>query len=66
MHEHSIQTHEAVDPVCGMKVDKHDAEADQLTSEYEGTTYYFCSHECELAFDDDPERYLDPLYKPSM
>ena len=64
MHEHPLEPHQAVDPVCGLKVDKYDAESDQFTSEYEGEMYYFCSHECELEFDDDPERYLDPLYVP--
>ncbi len=64
MHEHQLEPHQAVDPVCGLKVDKYDAQSDQFTSEFEGEMYYFCSHECELEFDDDPERYMDPLYEP--
>jgi YHS domain-containing protein len=53
----------AIDPVCGMEVD---AERAQLTSDYEGVTYYFCSRGCKLDFDEDPARYLDPGYQPSM
>lgn len=45
----------AKDPVCGMMVDEEKAVA---TSEYKGETYYFCSHDCKVAFDKDPERYL--------
>jgi Cu+-exporting ATPase len=52
----------ATDPVCGMSVDTETA---QHTSEHAGTTYYFCSRGCKLDFDDDPERYLDPDYRPS-
>jgi Cu+-exporting ATPase len=53
----------AKDPVCGMDVEREGA---QLTSEHEGTTYYFCSRGCKLDFDEDPARYLDPDYQPSM
>ncbi len=53
----------AVDPVCGMEVDTEGAE---LTSEYEGKTYYFCSRGCKLDFEEDPPRYLDPNYQPHM
>jgi YHS domain-containing protein len=51
----------AIDPVCGMHVDKATA---QHTAEHNGTTYYFCSRGCMLDFQDDPERYLDPSYRP--
>ncbi len=53
----------AKDPVCGMDVGTENA---QHTSEYQGTQYYFCSRGCKLDFDEDPERYLDPAYEPSM
>jgi P-type Cu+ transporter len=53
----------ATDPVCGMEVQVEDA---QLTSEFEGVTYYFCSRGCKLDFDEDPAHYLDPDYQPSM
>jgi YHS domain-containing protein len=45
----------AIDPVCGMEVETEGA---QLTFEYQGATYYFCSKGCLLDFKDDPERYL--------
>ncbi len=53
----------ATDPVCGMQVT---IEGAQHTSEYQGTTYYFCARGCKLDFEDDPERVLDPAYEPSM
>jgi Cu+-exporting ATPase len=53
----------ATDPVCGMEVQ---IEGAQLTSQLEGVTYYFCSRGCKLDFDEDPARYLDPGYQPSM
>jgi YHS domain-containing protein len=53
----------AKDPVCGMEVETEGA---QLTSDYKGTTYYFCGRGCKLDFDEDPEKYLDPDYQPSM
>jgi Cu+-exporting ATPase len=53
----------AIDPVCGMEVDTDGA---QLTVEHEGTTYYFCGKGCLLDFQDEPEKYLAPGYKPGM
>lgn len=37
-----------------------------LYSTYKGTDYFFCGKGCKLEFDEDPERYLDPSYVPSM
>lgn len=54
------------DPVCGMSVEPLRAEANGLMAEHEGKTYYFCGRGCLLEFRDDPERYLDPDYQPSM
>ncbi len=45
----------AVDPVCGMNVDKATAKA---TFDYKGTTYYFCGQGCKDAFAKEPEKYL--------
>ena len=36
------------------------------TTEYHGETYYFCGKGCRLEFEDDPEKYFDPDYVPSM
>jgi Cu+-exporting ATPase len=52
----------AKDPVCGMDVDT----STDLKLEYEGKTYYFCGRGCMLDFKEDPEKFLDPDYKPSM
>jgi YHS domain-containing protein len=46
----------AIDPVCGMEVEEETA---ATTTEYEGTTYYFCSLGCEQEFDENPEAFLD-------
>ena len=46
----------AIDPVCGMTVDPTTA---RRTSEYQGTTFYFCSPSCKKAFDADPASYVD-------
>lgn len=43
-----------IDPVCGMKVDEKKT---KLKSEHEGTTFYFCSASCKVAFDEDPHKY---------
>ncbi len=45
----------AKDPVCGMNVDERTAPA---KSEYKGQTYYFCAQGCKVAFDREPERYV--------
>ena len=54
------------DPVCGMDVDPQTARAKGLTIDYEGREFLFCSKGCFLEFSDDPARYLDPRYVPSM
>lgn len=36
----------AVDPICGMTVQK----ATAIKGEYEGQTYYFCSPHCQKIF----------------
>ena len=56
----------AIDPVCGMTVDPQSAEGEGLATEHDGTKYYFCGRGCLLEFRDDPEKYLDPAYEPSM
>ena len=56
----------AVDPVCGMHVNPEIATAQGLSSEHAGQTYFFCGKGCKLDFDEDPPRFLDPDYVPSM
>jgi YHS domain-containing protein len=45
------------DPVCEMDVDEGDAPR----SEYEGSTFYFCSQECKDRFDLEPAHYADTV-----
>jgi len=42
------------DPVCNMQVDEQTAAG---RSQYQGQTYYFCSHDCKEKFDRNPEQY---------
>lgn len=44
------------DPVCGMTVNPETAAA---SYEHRGTVYYFCATGCKIAFEKDPEKYLD-------
>ncbi len=46
----------AVDPVCGMKVEKDKAAA---SVEYEGDVYYFCGAMCQRKFEENPEKYVE-------
>ncbi len=50
------ESHTAIDPVCGMTVDKH---AGKPTHVHAGHTYYFCAEGCRTKFAADPARYLD-------
>jgi YHS domain-containing protein len=54
------------DPVCGMTVDPDQAREKGLTLNYEGTEYAFCGKGCLLEFRDEPAKYLDQGYMPSM
>lgn len=45
----------AKDVVCGMQVDEKTAAG---KSEYEGSTYYFCSTGCKAVFDKEPEKFV--------
>ncbi|HEV8658395.1 MAG TPA: heavy metal translocating P-type ATPase [Thermoanaerobaculia bacterium] len=54
----STNTHaEQIDPVCGMAVDPGNAAGE---SEYQGTTYYFCSPRCKERFDKNPQKFVSP------
>lgn len=55
-----------LDPVCGMTVEPESARARGLHSSYQGRDFFFCGKGCKLDFDEDPDRYLDPGYVPSM
>ena len=57
---------QAIDPVCGMTVDPAIARASGLVVEHADVEYYFCGKGCMLEFGDDPAKYLDEKYTPSM
>lgn len=48
----------ALDPVCGMSVDRATAPAQ---AEWEGRTYFFCADGCRRDFLANPQTYLQPL-----
>lgn len=50
-----------IDPVCGMEVN---TETGQFSTEHDGKTYWFCSRGCMLDFQEDPDKYTDPNFKP--
>ena len=61
-HDGSAQHHapdpsKAIDPVCGMTVDPHNA---KHRHDHLGRTYYFCSAGCRTKFIADPDKYLSP------
>ncbi len=49
------------DPVCRVELDEQNAIA---TSEFQGKVYWFCTHTCKEAFDEDPEKYLKDISFP--
>jgi P-type Cu+ transporter len=56
----------AKDPVCGMEVNPEIATAQGLSSEHDGETYYFCGRGCKLDFDENPARFFEADYQPTM
>jgi YHS domain-containing protein len=51
-----------VDPICHMDVDVSNPPGGE--SRRQGITYYFCAPGCKVAFDRDPEKYLQGLAAP--
>jgi YHS domain-containing protein len=49
-----------------MTVDVEQARAKGLTLSHDGHEYAFCGKGCLLEFGDDPDKYLDSAYMPSM
>jgi Cu+-exporting ATPase len=52
-----------IDPICGMTVEPQSAAG---STEYNGTTYYFCSKHCLQKFSVDPESFLRPPAPPQL
>ena len=51
----SKKTTIAIDPICHMEVDT--AKPPGGTSEYQGSTYYFCAPGCKRQFEQDPAKF---------
>ena len=51
----------AIDPICKMEVDTDNPNGG--TSEYNGTSYYFCAPGCKVGFDAEPGKYLAPQWQ---
>ena len=66
MHQQEPAIAGATDPVCGMAVARDPARNKGLTTRWGDIDYYFCGKGCKLEFDENPERYLDANYSPSM
>jgi YHS domain-containing protein len=47
----------AKDLVCGMEVDKGNP---PFITQHEEQAYYFCSYECRMEFQRNPEQYIKP------
>jgi P-type Cu+ transporter len=54
------------DPVCGMTVEPDTARSKGLVLTHGSSEYAFCGKGCLLEFRDDPGRYLEAPYTPSM
>jgi len=54
---HAVETSTAIDPVCGMKVDRATA---RHRFEYKGEEYLFCGARCRERFAAEPEKFLKP------
>ncbi|MBT1174046.1 HAD-IC family P-type ATPase [Bifidobacterium sp. LC6] len=55
-HNAPMDGETATDPVCGMTVSVN---ADAITREYEGKTYYFCGEHCANNFAKAPQIFLE-------
>lgn len=45
------------DPVCRSELDELDAMQVDLTTEYNGRVYHFCSNACKKRFDHEPAAF---------
>jgi Cu+-exporting ATPase len=56
MHQLNDTSDHAIDPVCGMTVNRQTAAG---SFEHDGKTYFFCSAHCLAAFRKDPARFIN-------
>jgi Cu(I)/Ag(I) efflux system membrane fusion protein len=60
---HGPDSHEigmALDPVCGMSVDRKKAVAAGHSENYRNEAFVFCSDKCQRKFHEGPAKYSDP------
>jgi len=62
MHKLNHTADRAIDPVCGMTVDRAHASA---MRDHGGKRYLFCCNHCAQKFESDPQQYLTPKQKSS-
>jgi Cu+-exporting ATPase len=55
----------ATDPVCGMQVSEAEARERDLTADYAGREYFFCSAACQRSFQEDPSGYVGKVERES-
>ena len=57
MNTQKNTTQKGIDPVCGMAVI---AGMTDILTTIKGQTYYFCAEGCRQAFEENPQKFLDP------
>ena len=57
MNTQKNTTKKVVDPVCGMAVV---ADMTDILTTIKGQKYYFCAEGCRQAFEENPQKFLDP------
>ncbi len=57
MNTQKNTTQKVTDPVCGMTVA---AGMTDIATTIKGRTYYFCAESCRKAFEENPQKFLDP------
>ena len=57
MNTHKNTTRKGIDPVCGMTVV---ARQTDIITIVKGQTFYFCAEGCRKAFEENPQKFLDP------
>jgi YHS domain-containing protein len=53
-NKNASKPEKARDPVCGLMVDKNP----ELSAEYQGQTYYFCTRADRDKFKENPQKYV--------
>jgi Cu+-exporting ATPase len=62
-HHATVEPSGVLDPVCGMTISPDHAAGHV---EYQGQTYYFCSHRCLEQFQADPKRFVELRPDPAL